>query len=61
MIEAMAQVGGSCSFPKARPPGDGQVPFLTGVDKVRFRRPVVPGDQMRIEVTVLRLRGISAK
>jgi 3-hydroxymyristoyl/3-hydroxydecanoyl-(acyl carrier protein) dehydratases len=33
------------------------VPLLTGVDGVRFRRPVLPGDQLRIEVTALKVRG----
>ena len=28
--------------------------FLTGVEKAKFRRPVVPGDQLRVEVEVLR-------
>lgn len=58
MIEAMAQVGGVALLPEGETAGaDGRVPLLAGADKVRFRRPVVPGDQMRIEVTVLRLRG----
>jgi 3-hydroxymyristoyl/3-hydroxydecanoyl-(acyl carrier protein) dehydratase len=30
--------------------------LLAGLDRVRFRRPVVPGDQMRLEVTLLRSR-----
>lgn len=58
IIEAMAQVGGIALLPDGESAdAEGKVPLLTGVDKVRFRRPVVPGDQMRIEVTMLRLRG----
>ena len=36
--------------------GGGRVPFLMSLDKATFRRPVRPGDQLRIEVEVLRLR-----
>jgi 3-hydroxyacyl-[acyl-carrier-protein] dehydratase len=36
---------------------DGEkIPFFAGVDKVKFRRQVVPGDQLRLELTVLRQR-----
>lgn len=34
-----------------------QLPLFTGVEKARFRRPVVPGDQLRYEIEVLRRRG----
>lgn len=57
IVEAMAQVGGIALMPEDVQPGDEErVPLLTGVDKGRFRRPVVPGDAMRIEVEVLRAR-----
>jgi UDP-3-O-[3-hydroxymyristoyl] N-acetylglucosamine deacetylase/3-hydroxyacyl-[acyl-carrier-protein] dehydratase len=36
--------------------GGGRLPFLMSLDKAKFRRPVRPGDQLRIEVEVLRLR-----
>lgn len=62
IIEAMAQVGGIALLPAGETAGaGGKVPLLTGVDKVRFRRPVVPGDQMRVEVTTLRMRGTIGK
>lgn len=62
IIEAMAQVGGIALLPQEEgAEASDKVPLLTGVDKVRFRRPVVPGDQMRIEVTALRARGDVAK
>lgn len=62
MVEAMAQVGGLALLPDGEgADADGKVPLLTGVDKVRFRRPVVPGDQLRIEVTTLRMRGSIGK
>lgn len=55
IIEAMAQVGGVLAF-KSVPPTGRPVVYLTGVDKARFRRPVVPGDQLRFEVEVLNRR-----
>lgn len=56
MVEAMAQIGGIALMPPEGQPSEAGVPLLTGVDKGRFRKPVVPGDTLRIEVTVLRAR-----
>lgn len=62
IVEAMAQVGGVALLPEGEgADSGGRVPLLTGLDKVRFRRPVVPGDQLRIEVTTLRMRGAIGK
>jgi 3-hydroxyacyl-[acyl-carrier-protein] dehydratase len=55
MLEALAQAGGILSL-KSVPPGGRPVVFLTGVDGAKFRRPVVPGDQLRLEVEVVRKR-----
>jgi 3-hydroxyacyl-[acyl-carrier-protein] dehydratase len=55
ILEAMAQVGGVLAF-KSAPPADNPVVYLTGVDKAKFRKPVVPGDQLRFEVEVLKQR-----
>ena len=55
IIEAMAQVGGVLAL-KSVPPTGRPVVYLTGVDKARFRKPVVPGDQLRFEVEVLNRR-----
>jgi beta-hydroxyacyl-ACP dehydratase FabZ len=55
MIESMAQVGAilvACSEPSTR----GSLPYLVGLDRVRFRRPVIPGDQVIHELEVLRKR-----
>ena len=57
IIEAMAQVGGilarvSLAENKAQEFGD--LPFFMAIDKVRFRRPVIPGDQIVFEITPLR-------
>ncbi|HEY8417948.1 MAG TPA: 3-hydroxyacyl-ACP dehydratase FabZ [Limnochordales bacterium] len=64
ILEAMAQVGGICLLPEEGPQAlgpDARVPLFTGVDNARFRRPVVPGDQLRIEATVQRVRGLVGK
>jgi len=54
IIEAMAQVGGVLAF---RSGGDKEsLVYFVGIDKAKFRKPVVPGDQLRIEVSVLQHR-----
>lgn len=55
ILEAMAQVGAVWILGK--PEYKGKIAFFAGIDNVRFRRQVVPGDQLRIEVEVLKLRG----
>jgi beta-hydroxyacyl-ACP dehydratase FabZ len=55
ILEAMAQVGGVLAF-KSCPKAGRPVVFLTGVDKAKFRKPVVPGDQVRFEIEVLKHR-----
>ena len=59
IIEAMAQVGaaGILSLPEFQ----GKIALFAGIDKARFRRQVVPGDQLRIEVNVIKLRGSVGK
>lgn len=55
LIEGMAQAGGILLLHDS--PGDrDDLIYLAGVDRARFRRPVVPGDQVRYEVEVLALR-----
>jgi 3-hydroxyacyl-[acyl-carrier-protein] dehydratase len=53
LLEVMAQVGGVLARRTAMRSGRPTV-FLTGIEKAKFRRPVVPGDQLRVEVEVLR-------
>jgi 3-hydroxyacyl-[acyl-carrier-protein] dehydratase len=53
IIESMAQVGGLLAY-KSLPRLKGKLIFFMGVDKVKFRKPVVPGDQMILELTALR-------
>ena len=54
IIEAMAQVAGV--FILSRLKKEGFIPFFLGIDNARFRRPVVPGDQLVTEATILRAR-----
>jgi 3-hydroxyacyl-[acyl-carrier-protein] dehydratase len=56
IIEGMAQTGGLLLLPDVRD-RDRKLFYLAAVDEARFRRPVVPGDQLRIEVTVLKWKG----
>ena len=53
IIEAMAQTGGILLLSEV-PEKEQKLFYLAAVDESRFRRPVVPGDQLRIEVTVLK-------
>ena len=55
ILEAMAQVGGVLAF-KSLPAGGRPVVYLTGVDGAKFRKPVVPGDRIRFEVTLTKRR-----
>ena len=55
IVEAMAQVGGVLMLYSV-PQRKDKLVYFTGIESARFRRPVVPGDQMRIEMTVLQLR-----
>jgi beta-hydroxyacyl-ACP dehydratase FabZ len=55
IIEAMAQVGGILAF-KSLGQVTRPVVYLTGVDNAKFRRPVVPGDQIRFEIDLVKKR-----
>jgi beta-hydroxyacyl-ACP dehydratase FabZ len=55
IVEAMAQVGGILLL--ATTGNQGKLAYFAGIDKVRFRRPVVPGDQLVTEVTILKQKG----
>jgi len=59
MVEAMAQVAGVLFL--SQPEHKGKTPFFCGIDKVRFRRPVVPGDRLEFHVKVLKVRGSTGK
>jgi 3-hydroxyacyl-[acyl-carrier-protein] dehydratase len=54
LTEAIAQVGAILILVK--PENNGRIPFFTGIERVRYRRPVHPGDTVEIEAIVKRLR-----
>ncbi len=55
ILEAMAQVAGVMIY-RDLPDKDKKLIYFTGIENARFRRPVVPGDQLRIEIEVLNRR-----
>ena len=57
ICEAMAQVGAIFAHNARGGTGDNKVFVLTGLDHVKFKRPVEPGDQLRMELTCLKRRG----
>ena len=57
ICEAMAQVGAIFAHNARGGVADNKVFVLTGLDNVKFKRPVEPGDQMRMELTCLKRRG----
>ena len=64
IIEAIAQVSAILVMQNAKDSGspiDTKLIYFMTVDKVRFRNPVTPGDQMRIQVTQIRRRGMAYK
>ena len=56
IIEAMAQAGGILVMESMPPERHGQPVYFMGMDKVRFRKPVVPGDQIIFEAKLLKMR-----
>ena len=60
IVEAMAQAGAALLFTEV-PERDGKLLVFTGIERARFRRPVTPGDQLRIEVDVLAYRGTAGR
>lgn len=62
IVEAMAQAGGVLAWETADKKEDKQMNFyFTAMDRVRFRKPVVPGDQLVMEVEFLRARSTAVK
>ena len=54
ILEAMAQVSGMIMLTKGE--NTGKVPYFMSINKVKFRKPVFPGDTLRLEADVVRLR-----
>ena len=55
IVEALAQVGAVAMLKKEE--NQGKLAFFTGIDKCRFKRQVKPGDQLRLEVEIIRIKG----
>ena len=57
ILEGMAQAGGILAFHSVPEMVGERLIYFAGIDKVRFRQPVVPGDQMIFEMAVLKQKG----
>lgn len=57
IVEALAQAGGLLAYLSIGPEAAGTITFVVGLDKVRFRRPVLPGDRLELRVSILRMGG----
>jgi beta-hydroxyacyl-ACP dehydratase FabZ len=60
IVEAMAQTAGVLVL-KSIPDRESKLVFLVSIERAKFRKPVVPGDQLRIEMSVIRRKGSVAK
>lgn len=54
IVEAMTQVGGIFAFKNLSATPENKVVYFMGIDKARFRKPVIPGDQVRFELELLK-------
>ncbi|MBO8176012.1 MAG: 3-hydroxyacyl-ACP dehydratase FabZ [Bacillus sp. (in: Bacteria)] len=59
IVEALAQVGAVAMLKKEE--NRGRLAFFAGIDNCRFKRQVKPGDQLRLEVEMIRVRGSMGK
>lgn len=55
MVEMLAQAGAVCMLSK--PEYKGKIAFFGGIDKAKFRRQVIPGDVLNLEVEIIKVRG----
>jgi beta-hydroxyacyl-ACP dehydratase FabZ len=61
MVEAMAQTGAVLAISSLPAEEHGKLMYFMGIDKARFRKPVVPGDQVIMELEIIRRRGKTLK
>jgi len=61
ILEAMAQVGGVLLMRTLNASGGKKVMYFSGIDRAKFRRPVIPGDQLRLTCEMLQLRSRSCR
>lgn len=55
IIEMLAQAGAVCTL--SLPENKGRIAFFAGIDKARFRRKVLPGETLTLEVEIIKVRG----
>lgn len=56
ILEALAQAAGILAFRTTNTkPSDGSLYYFVGIDKARFKQPVMPGDQLKLEIEVARV------
>ncbi|MDQ2901713.1 MAG: 3-hydroxyacyl-ACP dehydratase FabZ [Acidobacteriota bacterium] len=60
IVEALAQAGGVLIL-GGIPDRASKLVFLVSIDRARFRKPVVPGDQLRLELKIMKRKGTVAK
>ena len=58
IIEALGQTAGVLAFKAMGEEAEGKGVYLMSINRVKFRRPVVPGDQLRLELDVVKHRGM---
>ncbi len=56
IVEAMAQAGGVLAITSMPDAEQGMLMYFMGLDQVRFRKPVVPGDQLILELEIIKQR-----
>ncbi len=59
IVEALAQTGAILVLMK--PENKGKITFFAGIDNLRFKKQVVPGDQLKLEIEVVRLKSSAGK
>lgn len=59
IVEAMAQAAAIVVM--ANPVNKGKIPYFMSIDRVKFRKPVVPGDQLQIRIDLIRMRETTGK
>jgi 3-hydroxyacyl-[acyl-carrier-protein] dehydratase len=57
ILEALAQASGLLALMSLGPEEQGKLTYLMGIDGARFRRPVVPGDRLELQVEILKQKG----
>ena len=58
IIEALGQTAGVLAFRAMGKEAEGKGVYLMSINRVKFRRPVIPGDQLRLELDVVKHRGM---